>query len=225
MVERRIAVLVDGDNVGPRHASTVLWEAGKLGRVDVARVYANASRPSDWMTMPGYRVIHAGSGKNAADVLLCIEAMELALEAGFGAFAIASSDRDFTHLAQLLRERRAMVVGLGEKKSSAAFRLACTRVVVLPAMKPCALTPATGDAPSDFDRGIRGMIAQHSRNGRGMLIADLAPKMHAEHGTRISTRPERTWRAYLSARPELYDIDPRGPEATVRFRTDGFSDR
>lgn len=52
----------------------------------------------------------------------------------------------------------------------------------------------------------------------GMRIAALGPLMHARHGTRISTFPERTWRAYLAARPELYFLDPRGPEARVRLR-------
>lgn len=56
-----------------------------------------------------------------------------------------------------------------------------------------------------------------------MLIGELAPKMHAKHGTQISRQPEGTWRGYLSKRPTLYDLDPKGPGAMVRFRPEGFA--
>lgn len=234
MTSARIALLVDGDNVRPAFAGRALAEAALRGRVDVARVYAAADRPSEWTAAAGYRLIHAGSGKNAADLLLSIDAMELALERGFEAFVVVSSDGDFTHLAQRLRERGRFVLGLGEAKAPRAFRATCSEFLVLslpeperPGIAP-APTPAAAPAPAiarptEFDRKIRTIIAQHSRAGRGIRIADLSPKMHAAHGIQISSLPERTWRTYLAQRPALYDLDPRGPEAMVRFRPDGFA--
>ena len=71
---------------------------------------------------------------------------------------------------------------------------------------------------TDLDQKVRAMIAQHSKNGTNMRIIDLATRMHVEHGIRISTLPEKTWHSYLIARPCLFDLDPRGPEAMVRFR-------
>jgi len=56
-----------------------------------------------------------------------------------------------------------------------------------------------------------------------MRIMDLARNMHIQHGVKISTYPEKTWRAYLAARPDLYELDPRGPEAMVRFLPQGFA--
>jgi hypothetical protein len=85
------------------------------------------------------------------------------------------------------------------------------------------LVPKTSTVITDLDRNIRAMIAQHSKLGAGMRIAELAPKMHLSHGIKISALPEKTWRAYLTARPKLFDVDPRGPEAMVRFRPDGFA--
>ena len=67
------------------------------------------------------------------------------------------------------------------------------------------------------------MIATHSIGGKGMRIADLAPKMSVTHGTRISAYPESNWRSYLTKRPALFDVDPRGPDAMVRYRTAGFA--
>lgn len=66
------------------------------------------------------------------------------------------------------------------------------------------------------------MIVLHSKTGQGMRIAELAPKMHNAHGVKISSLPEGTWRAYLSKRPALYELDPRGQEAKVRFVPEGF---
>ncbi len=220
---RRIAVLVDGDNVSARHSARVLSEAGRLGRIDIARVYAAANPQPDWLSTPGYRFIHAGEGKNAADLLLSIDAMEMALVSGLETFAIATSDGDFTHLVQRLRERGVHVLGLGEAKAPTGFRMACSEFLQLqdPESRPDCRKP--DGAVSEFDQRIRGIIAKHSTNGRGMRIADLSPRMYAEHGTRISTFPEKNWRAYLSARPVLYEIDPRGPEAMVRFLPAGFA--
>ncbi|MBI1416334.1 MAG: NYN domain-containing protein [Limimaricola sp.] len=222
---QRVAVLVDGDNVAPRYGAQIMAEAERHGRVDIARVYLAANRPSDWLTQPRLRAIHAGHGKNAADILLCIDAMELALTQDIGSFVLASADRDFTHIAQRLRERGLSVLGLGEAKAPEAFRLACSGFTVLQAeaAPPSATVPATAPNPvSDLDRRIRGVIADHSTKGRGMPVALLGQKMHHDHGTRISTMPERNWRTYLANRPTLYDLDPRGPNALVRFRPEGF---
>lgn len=222
----RIAVLVDGDNISAVHSEQVLAEAAMLGRVDVARVYVAANTNSTWLITPGYRAMHAGVGKNAADLLLCIDAMELALTGGLETFVIASSDGDFTHLAQRLRERGQHVLGLGEAKATKAFRMACTQFITLKTPQPCAaVSVAKPSAPniSTLDKNIRAMIAKHSQKGQGMRVSELSLHMHRVHGLKISSQPERTWRAFLSKRPTLYDLDPCGPEAFVRFRSEGFA--
>ncbi|SFN71462.1 Uncharacterized conserved protein, LabA/DUF88 family [Roseovarius lutimaris] len=236
----RVAVLVDGDNINAMHAEQVRCAGRRLGRVDVTRVYAAANIKSDWLTTPGYRVMHAGSGKNAADILLCIDAMELALTSGIENFVIATSDGDFSHVAQRLRERGLHVHGMGEAKSPQSFRLACTTFTVLKTARCSVATPvakpptpvAKPPAPvakssqpdvSELDRNIKAMIACHSVKGGGMRLQDLALKMCQAHGTRISTLSEKNWRAYLAKRPNLYVLDPRGPNATVRLHSKAFA--
>lgn len=219
----RLAVLVDGDNISGSHAPAILKIAARHGSPNVIRVYANAKQPSEWHEACGYRMIHAGTGKNATDVLLAIDAMELVLSGGVDTFVIASSDRDFTHLAQRLREIGATVVGVGEPKTPKSFRSACSTFVTIGATPSAMLVPKSSAEITDLDLKIREMISAHSEKGAGMHIAALGPKMHAQHGTRISTYPERNWRAYLTARPSLYDLDPRGPDAMVRFKQAGFS--
>ncbi|WP_095588868.1 NYN domain-containing protein [Actibacterium ureilyticum] len=237
----RLAVLVDGDNISASHADRILKTAEQNGRADVARVYLNAQVNSGWLTAPGYRVMHAGVGKNAADVLLSIDAIELAVAGEVTDFVIATSDGDFTHLALRLREWGAQVTGLGEAKAPDNFRAACSRFVEVTApacrvevsvnqslaARQAANDPTVNDAlpcVSELDLKIRTIIAIGSKAGKGIRISELAPQMHQQHGVKISKLPERTWRAYLSKRPALYALEPRGPEAKVRFLPEGFAD-
>jgi hypothetical protein len=219
----RLAVLVDGDNISGSHGARILRIAEQHGNPTVARVYANAQRPSEWHEACGYRMIHAGTGKNASDVLLAIDAVELALSSGVNTFVIASSDGDFTHLAQRLREYGATVTGVGEAKAPTCFRGACSSFVLIDPTPTMNLVTKPHADVTELDLKIRAVISANSKKGAGVRIAVLGPSMHSEHGTRISTYPERTWRAYLAARPNLYDLDPRGPEAMVRFKPEGFS--
>ncbi|KIC37236.1 NYN domain-containing protein [Leisingera sp. ANG-M7] len=217
-----VSVLVDGDNISGKHAGKILSIAAEHGEPAVVRVYSDAQQPSKWHDVFGYRMLHAGTGKNAADILLALDAMELLLSRDMRFFVIASSDRDFTHLATRLREHGAMVIGIGEAKAPGAYRACCSRFVEIATTKSTSSAPEPETIATSLDLKIRAMIAAHSKKGGGMRIAELAPRMHSKHRVRISTYPERSWRAYLGARPLLYELDPRGPEAMVRFRPEGF---
>lgn len=217
-----MAVLVDGDNISGKQAPEILIIAGRYGNPAVVRVYLDAQRGSDWHGVPGYRLVHAGCGKNAADILLVLDAMELALSGGMRCFVIATSDGDFSHVAFRLRELGAKVIGLGEAKAPLGFRASCSVFVELGARASVARMPGVSADIALLDERIRNLIAQNSRNGAGMRITDLAQALRRQEGVTLAMVPEKSWRAYLSARPALFDLDPKGPDATVRFRPKGF---
>jgi hypothetical protein len=226
----RVAVFVDGDNIGASHAPDILKIAKRLGTVEVARAYGDATRGSGWHDATGYRFVHSGTGKNATDLLLCIEAMEVVLVEVHRTVVIATSDGDFTHLALRLRERGITAVGVGEAKAPQTFRAACSVFECLEDPKPCAAPKpslpckagAANAAPSDLDQRIREIIATNSKNGQGMRLVELAPQLHSKFGVRISSLPYKTWRAYFRERALLYDVDPKGPEAKIRYKPQGF---
>lgn len=231
-MEQPWALLVDGDNVSPVLAAPILAGLQTKDIPAIARVYTDAQKTTGWAESTGFRVMHAGCGKNAADILLAVDAMELALTRGISRFAIASSDGDFRHLAQRLREHGAEVIGLGEAKAPKGFRGACTRFVEIAAQHPPAppppvappvAAPTAPALPSAVDRQIRGVIAALSTGGKGVQITTLSTQMKSLHGVQISAHPEKTWRGYLSKRPTLYDLDAKGPAAMVRFRPAGFA--
>ncbi|MEH6648298.1 NYN domain-containing protein [Sulfitobacter sp.] len=152
-----------------------------------------------------------------------MDAMELMLSRNMRFFVVASSDGDFTHLATKLREHGATVIGVGEAKAPRSFRAFCTDFVEIGKAPAVRLVPKPAAIVTNLDLNIPTMIAAHSTKGAGMRIAELAPKMHSQHGVQISTYTERSWRAYLVSRPSLYELNPRGPEDMVRFRPEGFN--
>ena len=87
-----LALLVDGENLRPDLAATLLARSRAYGDPLIRRVYGDASRLPGWDALPGFRLIHSGRGKNAADMLLCIEAMAL-VQAGRASVAVS-----YTHL-------------------------------------------------------------------------------------------------------------------------------
>ncbi|ETD88966.1 hypothetical protein U713_10975 [Rhodobacter capsulatus YW2] len=240
-----VAVLVDGDNLSARYAGQIARQARDFGSVTVRRVYLDAQKTSDWQGGPeGFRLMHAGTGKNASDLLLALDAMELALREGVTRFVIASSDRDFSHLAQRLREYGRQVTGIGETKTPQIFRDACETFLTLP------LPPVPKDAPQpppkpvqqpvqkaapppapkaaaapipELDRKIMGIIAEYQEPGLGLGIVRLNQLMKTLHDVNIGNTPEGNWRTYLTVRSTLYDLDPRGPQARVRARYPAIS--
>lgn len=131
---RRTALFLDADNFPAGAVGAVFERLSIGGSIDVRRAYG------DWSTeiLQPWRALlsaHAISpvqtfavtrGKNAADIALVIDAMDLIRERRFDAVAIASSDSDFTPLASRLRADGLEVIGFGEAKTPAPFVSACT---------------------------------------------------------------------------------------------------
>ena len=132
---RRVAMLIDGDNAqpSPEIMKRVLSAAEKRGDVTIRRVYGNwsSSNMSGWgeiMRAFAIRPVHqvaTAAGKNAADIALVIDAMDLMLGGTVGGFCIVSSDGDYTGLALRIREQGMFAIGAGRKDTPASFVNAC----------------------------------------------------------------------------------------------------
>lgn len=130
---RHIALLIDADNVSAKHIERVLAELTSSGRTTVRRMYGDwtSTHLSAWKDIANTHSLQPvqqfayTTGKNSTDSALIIDAMDLLHQARHDAFAIVSSDSDFTRLASRLRESGANVFGFGERKTPEAFRAAC----------------------------------------------------------------------------------------------------
>lgn len=227
-----VAIFVDGDNISSRNATAILALARSYGQSNISRVYGNKNSLENWENCPGFSFIYSGSGKNAADLHLAIDAMEFSLRQRFDVALICSSDSDFIHLARRLRESGKTVIGFGNhiaaekfKETYNKFHLAKTPTVNHCAsnMVPVEKKPVIKNSlASDFDREIRDIIANSNEKGAEMSVADLNIAMRRASNTQISQKPEKTWRGYLTKRKTLYDLDPQGPNAKVRIISAGF---
>ena len=108
----RSAVMSDADNTRPAYADEVLGEVAKYGDPTIRRVYGDWTNPhlTQWarkLNRLGLRAMHQNaytSGKNSTDLALVIDAMDLLYDGNVEAFALVTSDSDFTSLAHRLRE-------------------------------------------------------------------------------------------------------------------------
>ena len=134
---RRFAVLIDADNTSPRIAAGLFEEVARFGEASVRRIYGDfsSSRLKSWAdilqrhAIDPYQQFAYTSGKNASDIALVIDAMDLLHSRRFDGFCLVSSDSDFTRLASRLREEGADVYGFGAQKTPESFRQACRRFI------------------------------------------------------------------------------------------------
>ncbi len=136
---RRFAVLIDADNTSPRIAAGLFEEVAKFGEASVRRIYGDFSSPrmKSWAdilqkyAIDPYQQFAYTTGKNASDIALVIDAMDLLHSRRFDGFCLVSSDSDFTRLASRLREEGADVYGFGARKTPESFRQACRRFIYI----------------------------------------------------------------------------------------------
>lgn len=149
----RLAVLIDADNASPKIAPGLFEDIATLGEASVRRIYGDFSgtRNKGWAEilstfaiMP-YQNFAYTTGKNASDIALVIDAMDLLHSGRFDGFCLVSSDSDFTRLAARIREQGLDVYGFGERKTPESFRQACRRFIYTENLLP--------EAPAPFEEG------------------------------------------------------------------------
>jgi len=165
-----LAVLIDADNISAKFAEAMFEEIASLGEASIRRIYGDFSGggPQGWSKdkLAAYAIVpHQQfantTGKNASDIALVIDAMDILHSGRFDGFVLISSDSDFTRLASRIREQGLDVYGMGMRKTPAAFVRACKRFIYVenllkeepkpqrPKQKPAAQATEQTAAPQD----------------------------------------------------------------------------
>lgn len=134
-----LAVLIDADNIPAKFAEDIMREITTFGEPALRRVYGDwsSSNLAGWkkvvleLGMVANQETANTSGKNATDIGLVIDAMDILHTGRFDGFVLVSSDSDFTALANRLREDGVEVIGIGESKAPASLRNVCNRFVLI----------------------------------------------------------------------------------------------
>ncbi len=196
----RLAVFIDADNASPQMAEAVFDEIAQLGEAGVRRIYGDFSSPNirgwadilmKYALIPQQQYAYT-KGKNASDIALVIDAMDLLHKGGFDGFCLISSDSDFTRLASRVREEGVAVYGFGQEKTPLSFRQACTRFIYtenLASEKPAGQEPkpAERQPPSKATPLIMKALEQAGETADGWIslgqvgtqLAKLAPDFDA----------------------------------------------
>lgn len=137
--DRRIALLIDADNISHSRIGAILGELSRYGTANIRRAYGDwgSSGLKGWkdklheFAIRPVQQFSYSSGKNATDIALVIDAMELLYTQKLDAFCVASSDADFTPLVMQLKANGHEVYGFGDRKTPSPFVNACTTFLYL----------------------------------------------------------------------------------------------
>ena len=189
MEDLNIALLIDADNVSSRYISGILSELSKYGKITIRRMYGDWSqdRLHSWMkcssrfSLTPIMQPNNTPGKNASDIGLIIDAMDILYTGDVQGFCIVSSDGDFNKLATRLREAGKFVIGMGEKKTPESFRVSCERFIFLDVIE--SEVPGAGriseDSNSQAAEAVQQSSAQEASAGRSASSQTTARRRRA----------------------------------------------
>lgn len=162
-----VALLIDADNASHNAIDPVLTALADLGTVNIRRIYGNWSKAAlkGWSevalryALDPQQQFDLTKGKNATDMKMTIDAMDLLLTGRVTGFGIMSSDSDFMPLVTRIRQQGLQVYGFGRANTPEGFRQACNRFIDVETLEktaaeapmplPSAILPKEGKAPID----------------------------------------------------------------------------
>ncbi len=186
----RIALLIDADNAPASKIDLVFNRLGYLGTIRVRRAYGNWKKDhlQGWAKiLHKYAIVPIQqfdyvTGKNATDIALTIDAMDLLQTMRPEIFGIVAGDSDYTPLVVRLIASGAQVFGFGRiKTASISFQEACSEFIPLDSAEMAARVPAVVGHP--------GVMAS-KRGGLGsmaLMNASSVPLTLIEEATERST--------------------------------------
>lgn len=203
-----VALLIDADNVALACLDQVLAALAEHGNLTVRRAYGNWFKPAlkSWdpeLSRRGIRPVQQSDpmkGKNATDLALVIDAVDLLHTIRPDVYALVSSDSDYAPLAHFLRERGAKVIGLGRADTAESFRVACTQFVAIPDAPARETKPQAKRQPT-LPELFEGAIAKNADKQGWARVSAVASHMRQHHGQSAKDHGKATWTKVLKGLP------------------------
>ena len=191
--DRRLALLIDADNVSARYLKPILNELSKYGTVTIKRIYGDwtLTLHAKWKdallenSITPIQQFGYTQGKNATDSAMIIDAMDILYTDNVDGFCLVSSDSDFTRLASRLRESGRMVIGMGEKKTPTPFRRACdvfTTLELLVQNKRNEKGGGSNAVPKDsVEQAVVDIITDNQNNGKATGLGEIGSRLQKRY--------------------------------------------
>lgn len=137
--KEKIAVFIDADNAPAAKIDVVLSELARYGVVNIRKAYGNWKSPQiqSWedvlheYAIQPIQQFDLIKGKNATDIALVIDAMDILYTKEVDVICLVSSDCDFTPLVTRALADGKSVIGFGERKAPMAFVNSCSKFLYL----------------------------------------------------------------------------------------------
>lgn len=179
---QRIAMLIDADNTQLGKLEAVIREVSTMGRIVVKRAYGNWKKDllKNWeeeikrLAIKAEQQFDYVTGKNATDMALVIDAMELLHTKLYDGFVLVSSDSDYTPLSIKLHESGVFVFGVGEKKTPESFINSCDEFIFLENISADSET----DQKSDSDKAAGSRKPEGAAKGERKKRVDDINEIH-----------------------------------------------
>jgi len=135
--EDHIALFIDSDNISYHAIEGILSELSKYGIVNIRQAYGNWTKDNlkNWESIlleyaiKPIQQFDYTKNKNATDILMTIDAIDMLHTKKIDAFAFATSDSDFTPVVMRVQAEGIKVFGFGEKKTPKPFMAACSQFI------------------------------------------------------------------------------------------------
>lgn len=193
-MDSKIAMMIDSENVGYQYIEEIIKETSKYGKLVISRFYGDISSLSkQWkekavnLAIKPVHQYNVASGKNAADMEMALDAIELMYQSKADTFFIVSSDSDFTPLAIRLKELGAIVVGVGdEKKATKAFVSACSEFKYFQYFDTDEEEEEKSQSADDIQRVISNIIIENGENNQLQLsrLGDILVNQNSDFDPR-----------------------------------------
>ncbi|QOR60939.1 NYN domain-containing protein [Sulfurovum sp. ST-21] len=151
--EDHIALFIDCDNISHKAIEGIINELSKYGVVNIRQAYGNWTKENlkNWedklleFAIKPIQQFDYSKNKNATDILMTIDAIDLLHTKDIDAFAFATSDSDFTPVVMRVQAEGIKVFGFGEKKTPKPFMAACSQFIFTEKLMSTATTKAQDD--------------------------------------------------------------------------------
>lgn len=200
MTLKNIAVLIDGDNASVATIGQVFEKIAILGKIGCKKIYGDWGQTnlSSWQPAILKHAIDAMQqfsyvkGKNATDIALVIEAMDLLHSGEYDGFCLVSSDSDFASLAVRIRKSGVPVYGFGKGTAVSSFKQACDEFFVVdelakavqknpPVPQNTRWTTEQLQKQTHFISLLHTLIDKHQNDQGWAYLAGIASDIHQNH--------------------------------------------
>jgi uncharacterized LabA/DUF88 family protein len=216
---RRIAMLIDGDNAQASLLEQMLAEANKYGVVTIRRVYGDWTEPQmkSWKAalhtaaLQPFQQFRYTVGKNATDSAMIIDAMDILYTAGVDGFCLVSSDSDYTRLATRIREKNLFVMGIGRKNTPRSFVNGCDVFVYTENLGEA--EPDPKPAPSKSRAGAASSASTNEAEESSLSVESLFETAFDQ------ASQDNGWAQLSTVGTKLRQLDPAFDSRSFGYRT------